>query len=318
MAVRFSCAHIRRPGHLGWILALALATPAAARPTVLTANPALVAAVFSNTLCAPSGLGQAVTVAPSMPAVAMTKSAAILGGEMSALERMRMQQAGGTTIAPATAAIAAPEPQIETLAPGRLAVSRTIGPCANTGLGTAPDGPGRFPAPLADGSFLESRRVEIGVTSFDRDWRRVRRESLGSTYRKAFGRGTRSPLEAVTEVNKWVNRKVAYVEDRDLFGKADFWAGARTTLRLGKGDCEDFALTKMQMLVAAGIAREDMFLTIARDRSRNADHAVLVVKIDGKYVILDNATDELLDGRYAHDYAPVLSFNDSRTWLHGY
>lgn len=307
---------MRRSALLGGAVAIALSTPAAARPTVLTANPALAAAVFSSTFCSPAGLAVAGTPAPPRSAVPMTKSAAILGGEVSALERMRMQQAGALT--PVAAAAATPEPEFEALAPGRLAMARTIAPCAGTGLGTGPDGIGRFPDPQSDDSFLESRRVEIGVTSFDKDWRRVQRESLGSTYRKAFGRREVAPMEAIRQVNQWVNRQVSYVEDRDLFGKADFWAGARTTLKLGKGDCEDFALTKMQLLASAGIARKDMFLTIARDRSRNADHAVLVVKIDGRFVVLDNATDELLDGRYSHDFAPLLSFNDSRTWLHGY
>jgi predicted transglutaminase-like cysteine proteinase len=61
-----------------------------------------------------------------------------------------------------------------------------------------------------------------------------------------------------------------------------------------------------------------MVLTIARDLARNADHAVLVVRLDGRYYMLDNATDQVLDASASHDYRPVLSFSDSQTWLHGY
>jgi predicted transglutaminase-like cysteine proteinase len=61
-----------------------------------------------------------------------------------------------------------------------------------------------------------------------------------------------------------------------------------------------------------------MILTIARDLVRNADHAVLIVRHDGRYYMLDNASDELFDASSAHDYRPILSFGNSQTWLHGY
>ena len=124
-------------------------------------------------------------------------------------------------------------------------------------------------------------------------------------------------MAAIEQVNRWVNREIRYVEDRALFGQADYWAGARVTLAMRKGDCEDIALTKMQMLADAGFERGDMFLTIARDKVRNIDHALLIVRIDGRFVVLDNATDAVLDGAYSHDYAPVLSFSENRKWVHG-
>jgi predicted transglutaminase-like cysteine proteinase len=60
-----------------------------------------------------------------------------------------------------------------------------------------------------------------------------------------------------------------------------------------------------------------MYLTIARDLARRADHAVLVVRLDGRYWMLDNATDRLLDAGASYDYQPVLSFSEDRKWLHG-
>jgi predicted transglutaminase-like cysteine proteinase len=125
-------------------------------------------------------------------------------------------------------------------------------------------------------------------------------------------------LSTLRTVNSWVNQAIAFTDDEELFSRADFWAGAEATLRLRRGDCEDIALTKMQLLAAAGIDREDMILTIARDLVRNADHAVLIVRHDGRYYMLDNASDELFDASSAHDYRPILSFGNSQTWLHGY
>ena len=56
-----------------------------------------------------------------------------------------------------------------------------------------------------------------------------------------------------------------------------------------------------------------MFLVIARDLARNADHAVLVVRQDGRHWLLDNATDRLLDASGSFDYRPIMSFSSSRS-----
>jgi predicted transglutaminase-like cysteine proteinase len=142
----------------------------------------------------------------------------------------------------------------------------------------------------------------------------VSRTLAGSLARGVPGGG----VARVTAVNSWTNAHVRYVEDQALYGKADYWAGAQTTLRRRAGDCEDIAIVKMQLLSALGVARSDMYLTIARDLARNADHALLVVKQDGKYWLLDNATDQLLDASQSYDYRPILSYSAGGKWLHGY
>ena len=77
-------------------------------------------------------------------------------------------------------------------------------------------------------------------------------------------------------------------------------------------------LLKMQILSELGIPREDMFLTLARDTIRRADHAVLVVRLDGQPLVLDNGSDALLDGSVANDFRPVYSFSGNRRFLHGF
>src|SRR5690606_30186376 len=101
-------------------------------------------------------------------------------------------------------------------------------------------------------------------------------------------------MAALAAVNSFANSRIRYVEDKMLYGKADHWAGAKSTLKAGAGDCEDIAIVKMQLLAAIGVPRSDMYLTIARDLARNADHALLVVKINGQTWLLDNATDKIL------------------------
>ncbi|NNC60550.1 MAG: hypothetical protein HKO05_11235 [Erythrobacter sp.] len=290
------------------------AAPAQAQVAFQGASPALLATV-AGIACNSQIASAAAMASPVATTVQASKRAAILGGEMSALDRIRMQQQGSES----AVALAVPATIGEGLAPaaGGVRPADTLA-CAGNGAGLIPSGLRTPIRTYETDDFLASKKVRIGKTSMDREWNRVRRETVGGTLRRNFGRRVDPTLATVDRVNRWVNKTITYVEDRDLFRKADFWAGANLTLRLGKGDCEDYALTKMQLLAAAGIAREDMFLTIARDRVRNADHALLVVKIEGRYVVLDNATDDLLDGTSSHDYAPVLSFNDREAWLHGY
>ena len=74
----------------------------------------------------------------------------------------------------------------------------------------------------------------------------------------------------------------------------------------------------MELLAAAGVAREDMMLTLARDLIRRRDHAVLLVKTDHGMMMLDNVGDAPLDARSDHGYRPVMSLGAKQSWLHGY
>lgn len=127
-----------------------------------------------------------------------------------------------------------------------------------------------------------------------------------------FGSATR-----IQFVNRWVNRSITYGEDREIWGASDYWATAEETLDLRRGDCEDLAILKYQMLLAMGVNPEDMYLTLARDLARNADHAVLVVRVGHRFFLLDNATDAILPANLSYDYRPTLSFNSESAWLHG-
>ena len=102
-----------------------------------------------------------------------------------------------------------------------------------------------------------------------------------------------------------------------MYGEADHWAPLAESLPRGRGDCEDYAIGKMQLLRAAGVPARDMYLLLARDLVRRADHALLVVRLDGQYVVLDSSNDLLLTDLEVADYQPVMSFSGDQSWLHG-
>lgn len=268
---------------------------------------------------APAGIG--CNLAGGMPLAAInplqpasqnapaTKSQAILGGATSALDQIRDAQESVVAIAA----------QPEVLAPAAGGIRPEAAAACTPWTSSAAGFVQPQASPLTGEDFLASKRLTIGHTSFDRDWRRVQGQTISTArYTQLVGGGPHDTMSTLRLVNAWVNHRIAYTEDRQLFSRADFWAGARQTLKLGRGDCEDIALTKMQLLIAAGVPREALVLTIARDLVRNADHAVLIVRDADRYYLLDNATDEVLDASTSHDYRPVLSFGQTQTWLHGY
>ena len=161
--------------------------------------------------------------------------------------------------------------------------------------------------------------LSVRRTPLDQRWRRVAQRRVGGTA-ATFARSLRGrvALDRVEAVNRYVNERVQFVDDASQYGREDVWAAASDTLRRGRGDCEDSAIAKLQMLRVAGIADRDLYMVIARDLIRRADHALLVVRAGDRMLVLDNATDRLLDADDASDYRPVLTFSTRRAWTHGY
>lgn len=92
----------------------------------------------------------------------------------------------------------------------------------------------------------------------------------------------------LVSVNRRVNHINLYERGSDLYGASDVWTVAR-----GHGDCEDFAIAKLALLLDKGVPRAALRLAIAgrtRDRVR---HAVLLVATDRGTYALDSSYDEL-------------------------
>ena len=161
--------------------------------------------------------------------------------------------------------------------------------------------------------------LRVGHTPLDARWQSVERAAVtGSAARFAQTVKGATPLRQLEAVNWYVNRRVRFEDDSRRFGRADVWSTANDTLRSGRGDCEDYAIAKMQMLRSAGFSDRDLYLVVLKDLVRRADHAVLVARASGRMVVLDNGTDELLDTNGISDYRPILTFATYGEWTHGY
>ncbi len=292
--------------------ALVSSTPAVAGTTVLP--------IAISGMCAAVSMFETARIAAEPAASSASKAQAILGGAPSKLDLIRAQHDGFTT----------PSPMADTIAPGfdfrplcgdpKPALIAAVQPIQPQQFVQPP----QFFAPIAHDrpDIFGSVALRISATPLSTRWTIARAASLGtrqgpwaSVIQSARHRDRAAQVAAV---NSWVNARIRFVEDRNGYGRADHWASAAQSLRSRKGDCEDYAIAKMQMLKALGVADEDLYFVIARDLVRRADHALLVVRLDGRLVALDNETDRLLDAAQTNDYRPIFTYAGTQAWMHGY
>ncbi len=256
--------------------------------------------LFGSALTAAVALAAAPASAQLAPAsaIGLSKTEAILGGAPSRLAAIMAQQAGVSVAPMATAAMLPLRP---------YGFSQAI--LRQPSAPISADRPDVF----------NSVALKVANTSLDARWRRVA-HSRATGAAGVFAAGLRSRDEGarIDAVNRYVNRRVSFVDDRVQYHAPDRWSAASETLGRGRGDCEDYAIAKMAMLRAAGVAERDLYLVILKDLVRRADHAVLVVRSAGRYLVLDNGTDQIVDSSEVRDYRPILTFTAGQAYTHGY
>ena len=107
-------------------------------------------------------------------------------------------------------------------------------------------------------------------------------------------------------INRAVNLTIRPMSDWAQYGYLDYWASPLQTLNSGAGDCEDYAIVKYVALRELGIAPGDLQLIIVQDNMRQAEHAVVAVRNEKNWLILDNRTMTMLDVGQAHQYYPLF------------
>jgi predicted transglutaminase-like cysteine proteinase len=106
-----------------------------------------------------------------------------------------------------------------------------------------------------------------------------------------------------------MNGAIRYVSDAQQHGIPDRWTAPLASLAAGLGDCEDFAIAKYVALRDAGVCETDMRLVLVRDNSIRIDHAVLAVRLDGRWLVLDNRKSFVVEPGELTHYAPLFSLD---------
>lgn len=106
-------------------------------------------------------------------------------------------------------------------------------------------------------------------------------------------------VNAVSAINDLVNRSMTYQEDQAQYGKPEWFVMLPESMR---GDCEDYAITKMYFLSVAGLELPTRArltaLVVVDSKGKMYGHMVLEVLLpNGSVAVLDNRYDHLMTRR---------------------
>jgi predicted transglutaminase-like cysteine proteinase len=122
---------------------------------------------------------------------------------------------------------------------------------------------------------------------------------------------TPQAMKEIERVDKWVNAHVKPVSDMEHWGVIDQWDYPAD----GKGDCEDYALFKRNILMDEGFPRQALLMTVVKDE-HNEGHAILTVKTNAGEFVLDNLNDEVKSwDRTGYRFINRQSQIDQNVWL---
>lgn len=110
-------------------------------------------------------------------------------------------------------------------------------------------------------------------------------------------------------INRSINAAIRYTSDPEQHGVPDLWSAPLATLGSGRGDCEDYAIAKYALLRDAGFSSDDLRLLVVRDRTARQDHAVVGIRLKGRWLVLDNRHDVLLEPKDAPHLVPLFALN---------
>jgi predicted transglutaminase-like cysteine proteinase len=127
------------------------------------------------------------------------------------------------------------------------------------------------------------------------------------------------PAEGAVFANVAINRLVVLADDLEL-GAVDVWQTPFELLARGRGDCEDIAIAKFFLLLAAGADPAEVRLLYARRRhpatpGRATPHVVTVARHPfADPLVLDNVNLMALPVSCRDDLEPVFSFDRAQLW----
>lgn len=176
------------------------------------------------------------------------------------------------------------------------------------------------PQPPSAPDIFGFSALRLGQTIYDEIWSEASTRPWPAEQPglDAFVASLRSlPIhERVQQANAWINARVRASNDPNLIDP--HWGGLAQVLAQGRGEREDIAIAKMQLLAAAGVPRDDLYLVLASDIRRYQPDALLVVRDGSDTYVLDSRQAALLDERRTGLYLPIIALGYDGKWIFGH
>lgn len=135
----------------------------------------------------------------------------------------------------------------------------------------------------------------------------------------------RPEAELLKRVNEFVNRRVRFADDMEVWGQPDYWATPIETLGREAGDCEDFTIAKYFTLRELGVSHDKLRLIYVKARVGGPTSGVIQAHMvlgfyatpDAEPLVLDNLVTEIRPASQRPDLIPVFSFNAEGVYAGG-
>ncbi|HWA61757.1 MAG TPA: transglutaminase-like cysteine peptidase [Caulobacteraceae bacterium] len=161
--------------------------------------------------------------------------------------------------------------------------------------------------------------VRLGSTVYDEVWREAASSPMpegdADLDAAVSAMRTLSVRDRVLAANAWVNARIRYAPDPVLTNH--HWGTLAKGLAEGRGEREDIAIAKLQLLAAAGVPRRDMFLVLVRDWAEVKDDAVLAVRDGDEVYVLGSRQDAPIDPARTERYFPTFALGSDGAWIFG-
>ena len=115
----------------------------------------------------------------------------------------------------------------------------------------------------------------------------------------------------IGDANAKVNSMITPLSDMQHWGVIDHWDLPED----GYGDCEDYVLFKRKLLIAAGLPRQALLVTVVKDE-KGEGHAVLTLKTDHGEFVMDNMRDRVRPwSEFPYRFVKRQSQMDPNIWV---
>lgn len=133
---------------------------------------------------------------------------------------------------------------------------------------------------------------------------------------------TAGEREKLRRINDFFNQRIAFDDDRSVWGEGDYWATPVETMGQGRGDCEDFSIAKYYSLLDLGIPVGKLRLVYVKAAQSGPAGNILVAHMVLVYyatpnadpLVLDNLNPQILPASQRSDLSPIFSFNGAGLW----
>jgi len=129
--------------------------------------------------------------------------------------------------------------------------------------------------------------------------------------------------DKLKRVNEFFNRHIAFAENKEVWGKDDYWATPLESLAKSKGDCKGYVIAKYYALIELKVPVKQLRLIYVKaqigglESNIQQSHMILAYYAtpEAEPLILDNLITEIRPASRRTDLFPVFSFNSEGVFV---